>query len=352
MDHTSSPPGDNRADRERQAGIFLKALFGGYDSGMVEFRCLKDDGRGNKATSSGWMALPYSGAKARDSVARVFELDAAGWDVFVGVLPRKARVGRADAVEVARWVWCDLDAKLGMTPEQERAAIDASDMAVRSGTGLHVYGRLPKPQRFPTEKERKAFQLGCRMWQKTIHPESDNVRDASRILRLPGTHNHKTGTPQPVTLLKCDRLVFSYKSGERNTSRPEDVSPVLCPTQNTPEQVERDTTLDDCEVVLRAGIDQPGLTLREAVATTLSCEDIVAMVRAARRGALPQLPAPVRLTRGRLVTDPNTFVREELSWLRFAMRQGSDETLRLFSAPALSDLLELSRAIPGGQPCQ
>jgi hypothetical protein len=125
--------------------------------------------------------------------------DQAGKDVYYGILLRTAERGTSsDCVPTTHVLWSDVDAKhfdggkAAALFSLGRANLTPS-ILVDSGNGFHAYWLL---------KERVPFVEASGVMRglaKAIG--GDSVHDASRVLRLPGTHNHKTDPPNPVRLL-------------------------------------------------------------------------------------------------------------------------------------------------------
>jgi RepB DNA-primase from phage plasmid len=117
-------------------------------------------------------------------------------DVYVGVLPRTRRAGGRDAVPRGAVVWADCD-----SPESVAALAQFSlepSIVVMSGTGdnRHAYWLLDETIDSATIEQinrRLAATLGS----------DPRVCDAARILRVPGTRNHKHDPPTEVTLAAC-----------------------------------------------------------------------------------------------------------------------------------------------------
>lgn len=112
-------------------------------------------------------------------------------DVYVGVAPRSRQEGTREAVEHCHVLFVDCDTPASI------AALDAFDpapsMVVSSGSGLHAYWSLwppANPDQLEGGNRRLAFHLGADM----------RATDAARILRPPGTFNHKSGTPIAVEM--------------------------------------------------------------------------------------------------------------------------------------------------------
>lgn len=136
--------------------------------------------------------------------ADIAATDQAGWDVYYGVLPRMRRGGTAeDTVAVATVLWTDIDAKSMPDTDKQEAwyrlsgFTPAPSIIVDSGGGYHGYWLLNQ-----TIEWRQAEAI-----MRAIAEEvgGDHVYDAPRILRVPGTHNHKTDPPIPVRLMRFDR---------------------------------------------------------------------------------------------------------------------------------------------------
>lgn len=137
-------------------------------------------------------------------------MDADGWDCYFGVLPRLAKTGTADGVaEGGRVLWADLDTK----SRPKAAAFDAlgrvtvpPSIIVDSGYGYHAYWLLSNT---PTWETARATMKGI-----ALAVGGDNVSDKARVLRLPGTHNHKrddhtdplSQASAPVRLVKYDPI--------------------------------------------------------------------------------------------------------------------------------------------------
>lgn len=156
------------------------------------------------------------------------ERDKAGWDCYVGVLPRKRTSGRAEDVwPTSTVLWADVDAKdfcpdpvlhdpeskLQGDPDDDKArALDAvlkfpvtPSAIVDSGHGFHLYWRLFEPV---DTSEAVEANRAIAKWLG-----ADKCFDAPRILRVPGTHNHKDPeNPIPVRVLKLDTLRRYYLS--------------------------------------------------------------------------------------------------------------------------------------------
>lgn len=116
-------------------------------------------------------------------------------------------------------VWFELDylseagtahKKADLPTKQEAAAFVKAlplrpSVAVYSGNGLHLYWLFPRPIATPDEGSRRAAARLVERWQTWLHDlgvqhgwNFDATHDLTRVLRLPGTLNHKTTPPRPV----------------------------------------------------------------------------------------------------------------------------------------------------------
>lgn len=146
------------------------------------------------AVTSEWITL----GPDRDLEARYHSFDYLDSNIYYGVLPRTQRRGtNADCVTTTTVLWADVDGKhysptdaLAGKP-QALGAIHGLDVPpsilVDSGRGYHAYWLLRSPV---------AVEEASRV-MKAIADEvgGDHVQDAARVLRLPGTLNHKTDPP-------------------------------------------------------------------------------------------------------------------------------------------------------------
>lgn len=140
----------------------------------------------------------------RESVRAAQRIVALGerTDVYIGVAPRREHRGGRDAIERAHVLWADCD-----SPEAI-VALDGFDpppaIVVHSGSGRHAYWPLLDPLS-PAHVERANRRLA--------HALGADLRatDAARILRPPGTFNHKRSEPQPVRVERLEVEVYEAR---------------------------------------------------------------------------------------------------------------------------------------------
>jgi NrS-1 polymerase HBD domain len=189
---------------------WLNALFGAEpDGALLEIRYPRRGGRG------GW-GQDFFGI--REPVADyVFGL-VQQTDVYIGVAPRTKRDGTLDAIERVHAVWADVD-----TPEALaalRSFHPRPAIVVRSGQPDHVHAYWPLwppagPDAIRRANRRLAHALGADM----------AATDAARIMRPPGTLNHKTDPPAPVELAHLEVQVFALEEVVGQLRDPEGRTP-------------------------------------------------------------------------------------------------------------------------------
>jgi hypothetical protein len=145
----------------------------------------------------------HSGLIRADDLAAVerWVANHARWHLYVGVAARDGRGHKAENCLPLRVVWVDLDFKDAPEDEMRRrlAAFPIPpSFVIRSGGGLHVYWRLDEPL-LPDARARAllrslALELGGDM----------RAAEVARILRIPGTLNHKYDPPRPVEVDTID----------------------------------------------------------------------------------------------------------------------------------------------------
>lgn len=165
---------------------------------LGEIRAFKGDHR-----VQNWVSSPG------EAEAQALVLAVSGYDVYFGVLPRLEEKGGGDAIpDVTSVLWADFDNK-----SFEYGAFAAlwavrpqPQIVVDSGNGYHGYWLLRDLVPFAEAREvMKGMHLVA---------GADKTYDKARILRVPGTENHKTDPPHPVRLLKFDLTGRRYRIDE------------------------------------------------------------------------------------------------------------------------------------------
>jgi len=170
---------------------YFQAIVGDEPaSSFIEIRpMLPNDG--GPARGRTWVSVNRFD-KFRDHINKLAQTT----NVFVGVAPRVRREGYASAVERVWTLWVDIDHEENLRKLAQFNPQPA--IVVRSGSGgAHAYWPLSEPLTGP-QAQRANRRLAA-------HLNADiNATDAARILRPPGTLNHKH---QPAKHVVCTRLL-------------------------------------------------------------------------------------------------------------------------------------------------
>ena len=197
---------------------FLSELYSPYlqDQNLLcEIRSLEKN-RGEKVLTR------YFGFSELKSAAQFAKEQSEVYDVYMGVLPRgcKAPAGRAgmDAhINTAGWLWCDIDRGDASQEDvieflsQKQARMPKPRMVVLSGSGgAHLYWKLAAPHALPEMEDRKNFSAILRRLVLQVGFGPSNLHadksccNPSRILRIPGSLNHKHDPAASVEGVLCD----------------------------------------------------------------------------------------------------------------------------------------------------
>jgi hypothetical protein len=222
---------------QQQITEYITGLFGTDPDGYVI------------VTRKGSLGLQNEAIPACDthSIVNFIARHALDGDVYVGVGPRATRPasgkrGGRDEVLALPGVWLDIEitdaghkGTDGLAPDVDAALAIVRAMPfdptliVHTGGGIHVYWLFPHPiecaiapvdlvhlaKSWETLARSIAVELG--------YPNAvDSVSDIARMLRPPGTLNHKLAEPRPVTVIEAhyDRR---YSPEEIEAAIPRDV---------------------------------------------------------------------------------------------------------------------------------
>jgi putative DNA primase/helicase len=186
---------------------FLTELYGTLDNDYYMTLWSKT----TKSTT--WLSISDLQAIADQSIAM-----SASEDMFYGMgLASKPSDGRvtADEVVVLPCLWVDIDLRDERHSDAPETILDAlkfvdglpfePSIIVKSGRGLHVYLVLREPFIIESAEDRKQLKEISAGFQKYVRDRAgfkiDATHDISRILRLPGTINHKYDVPETVEVI-------------------------------------------------------------------------------------------------------------------------------------------------------
>jgi len=170
---------------------FLEALFPEWPAGVfAEVRAFKDG-----KVKRRWVR------SATELVDIANQLKATH-DVYYGVCPRRGCKGKKAAVAYVAALWGDLDMPLH---ETRRILADfplPPSGIVSSGYGVHVYWLLREVYSIDEPDDITYVEARTRGLARRLG--ADDAWDLARILRVPGTVNHKKGQTQPVEIVEFD----------------------------------------------------------------------------------------------------------------------------------------------------
>ncbi len=174
----------------RVASRFLELLWGDR-KGYAEVRVIRE----GRPVSQSFTEWPSHAEKVTEAIAH--DIDS---NIFMGVLLRRSAIGDAAHCEdETEWLWADIDEKRGVTFARLLRSISlVPQIVVDSGHGWHLYWHLDEP--VPTHVAQGAMKVIATALG------GDAVGDPARIMRIPGTVNHKDGGSVPVRLLRLDPL--------------------------------------------------------------------------------------------------------------------------------------------------
>jgi hypothetical protein len=177
---------------------YLRALAGeAEDSSFLEIRY---------RVTSETLAAEFHPAHDEAALMASIRERAPSTDVYIGCAPRSQRSGTKNDVASVWVLWAECDG--AVAAEAARGYTPEPSIVIASGSGpnVHAYWRLRRPVP-PREAELANLRLA-----QTLGADCA-CYDAARILRPPGTWNHKRQPPAPVTALRMDTHV-AYEATE------------------------------------------------------------------------------------------------------------------------------------------
>ena len=207
-----------------QALDFLEEIFGPDPEGRITISHL-DPTRPRKDGSPSWISKHCSSVA---EAAEIVEKLAPTYDVYVGICPRRGglatnqRGGKDDVVAInaffadfdvagpnhqtnGKVYFPDLNASI--------AFIDSlplrPSLIVSTGGGVHPYWILREPLILSDEEKRDEADRQLKAWGAYLRDKAkergidiDPVQELARVLRVPGSLNHKNGGAEPVTVIR------------------------------------------------------------------------------------------------------------------------------------------------------
>lgn len=197
---------------------FFEALYGNCENGWLSIWTLQDKKTKWYPIQSYQQALEDSLKVARDKA----------YDIYFGVGLRKKNLGQwkrgnSETVITIPALWVDIDIageshkKTSLPPTLEAAIKLIKEFPllpsalIHSGYGLHGYWILKEPWEFENSEERQKAQLLLKNLEQTIRYyagqkgwDIDPTADLARVLRIPGTYNHKQKELKRVEVLELN----------------------------------------------------------------------------------------------------------------------------------------------------
>ena len=223
---------------------FFQVLYAGYDDYRLRFEIRR---KANTEDGAKWYSshfpLTDEGYKKGGNAAYAMSHTA---DVYMGVLPRIGPSRDMTGVRYATHLWVEVDAGqkeygdalnfLDAAIYDER--IFQPSMIVASGGGVHAYFKLKKYIRLNTDEDRSTFSMtlkrlcmaiGNVRWDRwTLKPDDatspfpdPKSTDPARILRVPGTINHKPNRNCGVSVIQVNPDAPSLSYDQWQTFLPE-----------------------------------------------------------------------------------------------------------------------------------
>jgi hypothetical protein len=126
-------------------------------------------------------------------------------NVYFGVGLRDEPKGTKEHTVVIPGLWVDLDVK---SPEQEQEVIallgrfeHKPSVVVKSGGGFHGYWLFREPEELTSLEDCARIEQYLRGMAEVLGGDPV-VAEIARVLRVPGTYNHKFTPPKPVSILR------------------------------------------------------------------------------------------------------------------------------------------------------
>lgn len=160
---------------------FLEALWAGAE-GFAEIRAISRE----KKIERGFFRWPHERAGLVAFAAPLRQ----AFNIYFGACLRCSKAGTADQVLRADGFWCDIDWKATPKDQAEKRLAESPvrpSAVIESGGGLHLWWFLREPVMGEDLRKLRTWNLRLAAW----FDADKNACDPARIMRLPGTLNHK-----------------------------------------------------------------------------------------------------------------------------------------------------------------
>ena len=197
---------------------FFEALYSNCENGWVSTWTLQDKRTMWHPVKSHEQALEHALKLTKEKA----------YDIYFGVGLREKNLGKwkrgnSDTVITIPALWVDIDIageshkKTSLPPTLEAALKLIKEFPllpsalIHSGYGLHGYWILKEPWEFESNDERQEAQMLLKSLEQTIRYyagqkgwDIDPTADLARVLRIPGTYNHKQNESRKVEILELN----------------------------------------------------------------------------------------------------------------------------------------------------
>ena len=219
----------------KEATEFYSALYGAVDNGFLVLTYMK---RGSPPKSESFALSDM--AQAVDAAMKYSPTDNVFFNLGIQEKPpAPGKRGSADGVGVIPCLWNELDIKgpghkaddLPASIEEVLSLLEEYGLSpsgiVHSGGGLHCYWFLENPIEVHSDMDLKLAKELCASFQDSLRKVMkkrcwvlDPTADLARMLRVPGTLNHKYNPPRPVKTYRLDPdLRYSIEDVQKHIAK-------------------------------------------------------------------------------------------------------------------------------------
>lgn len=178
--------------KDESLAAYLRALAGeAPDSAYLEIRY---------RVAPGTLAAEFHSVHDESGLVASIRERAATTDVYVGCAPRLRRSGTKKDVGDVWVLWAECDGAAAARAARAYSPTPSILVASGSGPNVHAYWPLRRPLS-PRDAEHANLRIANAVGADRA------CYDAARILRPPGTWNHKRHPPAPVTALRMETTV-------------------------------------------------------------------------------------------------------------------------------------------------
>ncbi len=231
--------------------LFIQALYGKIEADAFLNICLKDSKHNGIITKS----FPFHNF---DQISDTVIKNREKTDVYFEVClqaepPAPGKRGNTEGVKIVPGFWIDIDIagrhhKSAKYPKSHDEALKflyslpwRASIVVCSGGGIHAYYIFATPFLINNSNDRQLISNLSRQFQNFIITKGlqhgwkiDNTSDLARLLRVPGTLNHKSEIPRDVSIIEsCTTVLDSVEDFQIVLDREEILDGIVEPaTQN------------------------------------------------------------------------------------------------------------------------